>query len=218
MHTSFTAFYKKCAHAALVSGIPLANSWKWLIGMPILAFILYINKIGIVTTGYQSVDIVLATFAALLITWVFIFVIRFIKAPVTLHRKLESEIIILKNTLDDKEKRQTAINRLWELRSKGISIRNEFPQTEDVYRAWQSRYMEWREEVLLEAEKVSPNLKQWLARLDLLRVEAVSISPLKDVQNMTEALARLGEYLKTEVFEWKGLQWLVANTSHLKNL
>lgn len=140
--------------------------------------------------------------AALVITWLAIFLFRLLfRAPALLYKELAAENERLKKLIHDRDARQLAIDRLWKLRGDGVGLRNEFPITDDVYRAWQSRFSAWREEVLIAAENINPNLRQWLARLDILGDAALQIAPKerKDVQNMTEILARMGEYLRGEI-------------------
>jgi hypothetical protein len=202
MARDFTA--KWIGKAALDSSA-IANSWQWLVGLPIAALILWWledNDVKIkAITSSGVLEAFFVALAAFIVTLVFIFAIRFFRTPGALYADLEAENERLKKVIHDREARQQAIDTLWGLRSEGIVLRNEFPATADVYRAWQPRYLAWRKKVLIAAGFINPNLEQWLARLDILREEAIKIAPqeTKDVQNMTEILARMGEYLKREI-------------------
>jgi len=136
-----------------------------------------------------------------LIAWVgLIFILNLVLSPLSLQKEADNKIAKLEKVIYDREKRQKAIDKLWEFRSNGISIRNDMLKPDAIYIAWKPRFSSWRDELLSEAEKISPNLKQWLERLDLMRDKAVQISQHKDVQIMSEILARLGEFLEGEIY------------------
>jgi hypothetical protein len=123
------------------------------------------------------------------------------------------KLIALEEKIENKEVRQKAIDKLWELRSEGISLRNSCPLDPNLWEEWKSKYMEWRDRLLPEAEKVSPNLRQWLKRLDTTRDPPVNVASSVDVRNMSETLARLGDFLKTEMYEGRILEYLIASSN-----
>lgn len=139
-----------------------------------------------------------------IILWaILLFLWNFAFAPAQLQREADDKIIELELEIYNRKKRQEAIDKLWELRSRGISLRNEafksplnFILTED----WVNSYKSWRDEVLYASEKISKNLKQWLERLDIMRPNSVGLSPHKEVQVMSEILARLAEFLEGEIY------------------
>lgn len=101
--------------------------------------------------------------------------------------------------------RQEKIDVLWKLRGKGIELRNQNIQTGKFQElaTWKQNYMAWREETLNEAEKISVNLRGWLEWLDTTRNPPGNMAPFIqneiEGRNMSEMLARLGEFLKGEI-------------------
>ncbi|HSB58747.1 MAG TPA: hypothetical protein VLD66_04015, partial [Methyloceanibacter sp.] len=89
------------------------------------------------------------------------FVVGFATAPNWIYRELEDINHALEKKLFDKERRQQAISRLWQLRERGVELRNlgVIPPDED---AWLANYDSRRDQVLNEAGVVSQNLQSWL--------------------------------------------------------
>lgn len=94
-----------------------------------------------------------------------------------------------------------AIHRLWKLRSDGISLRNQCPHSKTDYEMWIPRFRHWHGEVLLNAKKISPHLENWLGRLDQTRPPPANAAPFLEVRNMSEVLARMGDYLEQKVYK-----------------
>ncbi len=84
------------------------------------------------------------------------------------EQRLNIKIDDLDKRIFDREKRQRLVDELWQLRSNGIKLRNK--QFEDKAKFERSNWLDcfktWRNDTLLKANEISPNLKQWLDRLD----------------------------------------------------
>lgn len=124
-------------------------------------------------------------------------------APPKIHNERSIEIDGLHKQLNNKEARQAALDRLWRLRKSGVDLRNQ-RITSDQYNKWYADYQVWHKEMLVEAEKISRNLHQWLETLERQPNEPVnefSIDPghRKVLCNFSEALRRLGLYLEGQI-------------------
>jgi hypothetical protein len=124
-----------------------------------------------------------------------------VHAPYEMFNELEAERDKLKDQLFNRERRQAAIARLWQLRADGVKLRNETPTDEAV---WTAAYEQWRNQVLVDARIISANLASWLETLDRMRPPPKnypSISAYHDHYRhvMSEMLARMEEFLKAEM-------------------
>lgn len=144
--------------------------------------------------------VILAFFVLLAI----IFVLNVLSAPAMIQKESDDLIDALRRQIDDKQARQAALNALWRLRSEGISMRNDEVLSDRQFVDWQQRFNAWRENVLLEAEKVNVNLKFYLERLDQMRPPPGNIQIFNPEHGRlahitSEILQRLQEYLKKEL-------------------
>ena len=115
----------------------------------------------------------------------------------------------LEEKIDDRERRQLALNKLWRLRSDGIALRNKPITTEAEFVDWQRRYEEWRENILRAAEERSVNLREWLDRLERMGAPPSGLTFYFDdtgesehrrlVGIMTEMLVRLQKHLEKDL-------------------
>jgi hypothetical protein len=96
------------------------------------------------------------------------FVIALELAPYQMLREVEDENDSLKDRLDNRERRQAAMARLWQLRADGVELRNQHVRLGE-YGAWSQSYYAWCDGVYAEARLVSPNLEAWLRTLDQVR-------------------------------------------------
>jgi len=89
----FFRFWWKCAQEAFVGNTPFANDWQWLIGFPALAVLVWAlgyfsikisGKIEVTLTS-GALGALASAFIAFAITWLSVFVVRFLNAPVRLY-------------------------------------------------------------------------------------------------------------------------------------
>jgi hypothetical protein len=130
----------------------------------------------------------------------------FVTAPYWIAKGIKDERDKLQAELDNKAARENALNKLWDLRSAGISLRNDSVVSADNFEFWKTRFEQWKQDVLTEAGKVNYNLKCYLDRLDQLRPRPVGLSTFNSEHERlvcitSEMLQRLQEYLK------QGLEW-----------
>jgi hypothetical protein len=82
----FLSFYRECAKSAAHGNAAFANDWQWLFGIPICAgfAIWFASKYQVteLTTGYPIADGMLGASGAFAVTWIFVFLGRFLNAPV----------------------------------------------------------------------------------------------------------------------------------------
>ncbi len=143
-----------------------------------------------------------------------VFVWNLILSPWQLQKEADERIAELENIIDDEEAQQNALNRLWELRSEGIALRNEPIQTEAQFTDWRRRYEEWRKSILEVAGERSANLREWLRRLERMGKPPGGLTfyvngdtstgkPTKEhyrlASIMTEILVRLQKHLERDL-------------------
>jgi hypothetical protein len=209
----FLSFHLQAIKEAAQGCVAAANDWQWLFGFPVLGALVYlVNRWvgqGALTVSQDTVmGTFAAAFGAFLITFAVVFVIKWANAPAKLYYALkdksEIEIAALKRTILDKEARQAAMARLWELRKEGVELRNEaivMPAFPD----WKQRYEHWHARVMTDAKIVSVNLRAWLDTLDRVRPPPHRLPPaaceehrvLRDCQG--EILLRMQEFLQAEM-------------------
>lgn len=118
--------------------------------------------------------------------------------------KLTNENKELKLKIYNREARQQSINKLWQLRSEGVGIRNK-KITAEEFDDWYTAYEEWEKRVFHEAGLVSENLKQWLTTLDRVRLGPTTKFPSIDEvherhkNNLSEVLQRLQDFLEADM-------------------
>ncbi len=208
----FLSFHLQVIKEAARGCVAAANDWQWLVGFPVLGAIVYlINRWvgqGALAVSQDTVFGALgAAFAAFLITLAAVFVIKWVNAPAKLYYelkdKLETEIVTLKRTILNREARQDAMARLWELRKKGVELRNETIAMPG-FAEWKRQYEDWHNRVMADAKIVSPNLYAWLDTLDRVRppprlpqAACEDHRHLRDCQ--CEILLRMQEFLQAEM-------------------
>jgi hypothetical protein len=132
--------------------------------------------------------------------------IGLVRAPYLMFTELETERDELQKRLFNREVRQAAMGRLWELRVKGVEHRNQRLAAGDIA-AWKKGYEDWRNEVLAEAKKISANLEAWLTTLDQVRPPPKYPIPFESTEHqelhriMSEILRRMEEFLKAEMLQ-----------------
>lgn len=103
-----------------------------------------------------------------------------------------------KSVIDPELNKTQDFSNLWDLRRKGISLRNERISHEE-YGEWKNKFESWRDEVLSEAQKISSGLRSHLEVLDQLRQpdlgDPVNSDHERDLRILSEILARLQAYL-----------------------
>ncbi len=100
--------------------------------------------------------------------------------------------------------KQAATTKLWSLRSSGITLRNRPLSTLDEYDQWKQEIDVWLSQVYEQAERVSPNLRQYVERLDRMSPPPANINFIHSehhrwVSITSEVLARLQEHLQREL-------------------
>jgi len=127
-------------------------------------------------------------------------------APYQMFNELESEKERLSRQLFNREERQAAMARLWQLRAEGVPHRNERLEAEN-FETWKATYEDWRGRVLEEAGTISANLEAWLRTLDTTRIPPAYPQPFVSPEHqllhrtMSEILARMEEFLKAEMLD-----------------
>jgi hypothetical protein len=130
-----------------------------------------------------------------------------VSAATDRHNLLAAEIASLKLMLSDREARNKAIGALWELRKRGVEIRNREILDTDTLREWRVEQEAWRQEVFVEAEKVSANLRAFLTTLDRMRepptYTARSLTQKHDKIRhiLSEILLRMQEFLEADMLK-----------------
>jgi hypothetical protein len=95
----FFKFWWLCVRVALKGNSAFANSWQWLLGVPIFSlFALWLGrKLGVpeFSTGNATWDAFLAASGAFVVTWLVAFGVRFLNAPVILYHeeKKKAELV-----------------------------------------------------------------------------------------------------------------------------
>lgn len=101
----FFSFWWRCAKIAANESVSFANDWAWLIGAPIVGGMLYLIKRGfgegaLTLSQDTTIGALEAAFLAFLITWLFAFVLRLVRAPVTLFHQEKERADRLQQKLD----------------------------------------------------------------------------------------------------------------------
>lgn len=143
--------------------------------------------------------------AAFIILFLVLFLRGFLLAPYRIVEEEKAEKLTLKKQLFDREKRQAAMARLWELRAEGVKHRNEGLKPEEL-KEWLEDFWKWRDRVLTEARKISANLEAWLKTLDQVRPGPgrggfVDEEHKRIYGIQSEILLRMEEFLKAEMLD-----------------
>lgn len=200
-NTQSREFYQECLRRAWRGKLFWAEAVSALLAFVAIPVGLWIFPTAEGHMNWVPLGIFTAVFVATL-------VVAFFISPYSMYRELETRNNVLEKRLFDKEARQEAISRLWQLRAEGVQIRNE--QVVLANQAdWQARYNGWCERVYGEAGKISSNLEAWLRTLDQVRPgpnlgTAASADHLRDRGNMSEILLRMQEFLQAEMLD-KGI-------------
>jgi len=119
------------------------------------------------------------------------------------------KLIALEKEYDNREQRQSAIDKLWELRLSGSNLRNwgNTVVNDGDYEKWNHAYEKWRIDILREADIVDPNLEKWNHTVNVMDVS--KMPPLTsqykggnfvlEYMIICENLNRIEWYLKNEM-------------------
>src|SRR5262249_8813363 len=146
-----------------------------------------------------------AWIAVLVIFFILLFLWNFVTAPPKLQQEADDEIAALKTKLNDREARQSAMARLWELRGEGVTMRNQKVVGASAAAEWMKQFENWHQRVLAEARTISPNLHAWLATLDRVRPGPDNLPQAATLEHNTqrscqsEILLRMQEFLQAEM-------------------
>lgn len=191
-------FYQECFRRAREGKLFWAEAVSGLLALVMIPVGLWIWPTAQGTMNWAPLGIFATVFVATVIVGLII-------APYSMYRDVETRNNVLEKRLFDKEARQNAISKLWELRAEGVQIRNESVPAGDTA-DWEARYNDWRERVYGEAGKISSILEAWLRTLDQVRPgpnlgTAASVDHLRDRGNMSEILLRMQEFLQAEMLD-----------------
>jgi len=101
--------------------------------------------------------------------------------------------------------RSEIVKRLWELRKKGVELRNSPPRSFDGGR-WLEKYNKWRKDVLQQAQLLSLSFREHLETLNEMgpipsNVPKTDSLSMHYVQIASEIIRRMEDYLKREMDE-----------------
>jgi hypothetical protein len=142
----------------------------------------------------------LGTTGAVAIVFVMFYFWHFLAAPGKMDAEAQSTITGLKSRLDDREKHEQTRKALWELRERGVKIRNDGLTTRTLD-SWTEKFDEWHAKVLEQAAILSMDLRHSLDPIDKISPgcnESVAVNNMvhqKNVSVMSEMLVRLYSYL-----------------------
>jgi hypothetical protein len=102
----FFSFWWRCAKQAAHGCIPAANDWQWLVGFPLLALILWLvnqwyGEGTLTFSPATALGALEAAAAAFILTWIFIYAVSFIRAPVALYHSEKDRADALQRKFDD---------------------------------------------------------------------------------------------------------------------
>lgn len=103
------------------------------------------------------------------ITWAsLVFCWNLILAPSSLQHEADDKIVVLTARLDTRANWQEKLDKLWTLRSEGISLRNEHRFSKiSEFGEWRRRIEDWRERIETAARDAEPNFQKWIHHLDI---------------------------------------------------
>jgi hypothetical protein len=190
----------QCLERAFWGSLSSALNWASIIGVGIVVWL------GFPIETHTWQDVVQWGVITTIMAWSIIFLIRLLfVAPFQIFRDTEAQRQKLERALDDRKIRQRTLNLIWDLREKGVQIRNEFPVN---FLDWHRRFEEWRKSVLDAAGVLSVNLRRHLQTLnethgyptDIQLVGGVHDGEHKlDLSVISEMLRRLEKYLERDL-------------------
>jgi hypothetical protein len=141
---------------------------------------------------------------AFLILIAIVFISNLLAAPAQLRAEAGREIQELTTILGTHQDHQEMLDRLWQLRSTGISIRNKRTGSKEELIEWEAGYNVWRNQTLIVAGSISPNLRQWIERLDRTEPIPGNLQPFNGhhelhARIMCNILSRLQRYLERQL-------------------
>jgi hypothetical protein len=194
----------RCLQRAFWGSLSSALNWAGIVGVGVVGAVGgYLGRIINPQTWQQVVTWALVYTAA---TWVIFFFFRLVfVAPFQVFKDGEGQRERLQQELEDRERRQRALNLLWDLRESGVQIRNEFPVN---FPNWHRRVNEWRNQLLDAAGVLSVNLRRHLQTLNETHgyprdIQIVGENHKQehelDLRVISEMLRRLEKYLERDL-------------------
>jgi hypothetical protein len=195
----------RCFARAGRGSLSSALNWAGIVGVSAVGT--YLQYRGLhMTEPHSWLEIVEWATIYAVIAWAIIFLIRLIfVAPFQTFEETENRRLELARRLDDRELRQRTLNLIWDLRERGVQIRNEFPVNFPV---WHRRVNEWRLQLLDAAGVLSVNLRRHLETLNETHdfpsnIELVGGTHTEDhaldLRVISEVLRRLERYLERDL-------------------
>jgi hypothetical protein len=191
----------RCLQRAFWGSLSSALNWAGIVGVGAVGG--YLGRISDPQTWQQVVTWALVYTAA---AWLIIFLFRlFFIAPFQTFKDIEGQRVRLEQALEDRERRQRALNLLWDLRESGVQIRNEFPVN---FPNWHRRVYEWRDQLLDASGVLSVNLRRHLQTLNETHgypsdIQIVGENHKQehdlDLRVISEMLRRLERYLERDL-------------------
>jgi hypothetical protein len=137
--------------------------------------------------------------AAIVLLWPGVFLWKLVQVP-AVHFQQERERA---DRLENKDGRQVARGKLWELRREGVVLRNKGKKYRDsvAVEAWKEKFKKWRQAVLENASVYSIDLRHSLDPVDKIapenveQVKSTERGHQTDVSLVSEILARLYKVL-----------------------
>lgn len=199
----FWEFYGRCLRQAFTGKFGIAESISGVGGLFMIPLGTYLDK----ATELQAYFI-WAPFWLFIGAFIMAVVLGFVRAPVDIHNAVLEDVRKLKLTIHDAEKYQTALNQLWLLRRSGVELRNRVLTNADEISGWSIEKDLWHTHVVIEADKISQNLSQWLSLLDqttqgivVNRTNIIANNPdyETELKVMSEVLHRLQRFLERDL-------------------
>ena len=201
----FRFYLGPCLKRAIRGSLSSALNWASIVGLAVVGAVYQYRGLTI-TEPHGWLDIVKWGLIYLAAAWAILVLVRLIfVAPFQIFKETEFQRLQLRKALDDREIRQRALNLIWDLREKGVQIRNESPVN---FPNWHRRVYEWRDEVLNAAGVLSTNLRRHLQTLNETHGYPIDIQIVgelhgdehkKDLGIISEILRRLEKYLERDL-------------------
>jgi hypothetical protein len=201
----FRSYLGACLGRAIRGSLLSALNWASIVGVAVVGAVLKYWGFTI-TESHGWLDVVEWGLIYLAVAWAIFFLVRLIfVAPFQIFRETEIQRLQLQKQLDNREIRQRVLNLIWDLRKRGVQIRNEFPVN---FSNWHRRVYEWRDEVLNAAGVLSTNLRQQLETLNETHGYPTDIQIVGELHGdehkldlgiISEILRRLEKYLERDL-------------------
>jgi hypothetical protein len=201
----FRFYFGTCLARAIRGSLLSALNWASTVGVAVVGATYQYWGLTI-TEPHGWFDIVKWGLIYLVIAWAIFFLVRLIfVVPFQIFKETEFQRLQLQKNLDNREIRQRALNLIWDLREKGVQIRNEFPVN---FPNWHRRVYEWRDEVLNAAGILSTNLRRHLQTLNETHGYPTDIQIVGELRGdahkldlciISEILRRLEKYLERDL-------------------